>query len=142
MKAREIMIKEVIFANKNDTIRKFIKMLNDNRITGAPVLNDDQQLVGIVSVKDIINALDNLLKVRLSAEEVKDLRGKFNWVSGIMTENVMTVSPDTEVIDVFKLMVQKHIHRVPVVKKSKVIGIISTSDAHNAIIKYLWEAKR
>ncbi|MDA3793439.1 MAG: CBS domain-containing protein [Elusimicrobia bacterium] len=142
MKAKKIMTKDVVFAKKSDTIRKFIKMLNDNKITGAPVLNDNDELVGIVSVKDILNALDGLLKVRLSAEEVNNLRGKFNWVDGIMTENVITVDPDTEVMDIFKLMVEKHIHRVPVTKNGKVIGIISASDAHNAIVEYVKEVKK
>jgi CBS domain-containing protein len=141
MKAKEIMIRDVVFANENDTIRKFIRELNDNHITGAPVLNDAGDLAGIVSVKDIINALDNLLRVKLSAEEIKETRGRFNWVKGIMTKDVITVGPDTEVKDVFKLMVDKHIHRVPVVdKEGKVIGIISTSDAHKAIVKYVKEA--
>jgi CBS domain-containing protein len=142
MKAKKIMTKDVVFAKKSDTIRKFIKMLNDNKITGAPVLNDNDELVGIVSVKDILNALDGLLKVRLSAEEVNNLRGKFNWVDGIMTENVITVDPDTEVMDIFKLMVEKHIHRVPVTKNGKVIGIISTSDANNDIFDYVKEVKK
>ena len=137
MKAKEIITKKVITVKKYYTIRKMINIFQENMITGAPVVDEDDSLIGIVSIKDVISAVSDLIKVHVSIEEIDRKRGKFNWVEGIMTGDVITVDEDTEVLAVFNLMVEKHIHRVPVMKDGKMTGIISTSDSNKAIIKYL-----
>lgn len=141
MKAAEIMTPDVITVKKYYTIRKMMNILRENKITGAPVVDDDGNLIGIVSRKDIINAVSDLIKVHVSIEEIDRKRGQFNWVEGIMTEDVVTVDEDTDVLTVFNLMVEKHIHRVPVMKDGKMTGIISISDSHRAILKYFKKNK-
>lgn len=141
MKAREIMTRDIITVKKDYTIRKLIDTLQNNNITGAPVVDDKGELIGIVSVKDVIKAVSSLIKVQLSIEEIKEMRGKFNWVEGIMTSEVISVSADSEILDVFKVMVEKHIHRVPVMEKGKMVGIISASDAYRVMVKHIQESQ-
>ncbi|MGM0568053.1 MAG: CBS domain-containing protein [Elusimicrobiota bacterium] len=135
MKAREIMSSNVVTVKKEYTIKKLIKVLKENKITGAPVVEDDGSVVGIVSRANIIEAVDDMLKINLSASEIKKLRGKFNWVEGIMTSEVIHINADADIYDVFKIMSDKHIHRLPVMENKKLVGIISVTDAIKAFLK-------
>lgn len=137
MKNKEIMTKDVITVRKNYTVRRLINILRKNHITGAPVVDDSGKLIGMVSVKDLISAVADLMRVNISPEEINRMKGRFNWVEGFMTSDVITANADDEVLDVFKLMVTKHIHRVPIMKGGELVGIISTSDAHKAILEYI-----
>ncbi len=134
MKAREIMSRGVITVKKEYTVKRLIKVLKEKKITGAPVVEGDE-IVGIVSRANIIEAVDDMLKVNLSASEIKEMRGKFNWVEGIMSRDVITVDAEDDVFDVFKIMADRHIHRIPVMEKGKLAGIISVTDAIRAFIK-------
>jgi len=129
MKAKDIMTRDVVTVKKDLSIRKLIKLLENKKITGVPVVDDDGKLEGIVSEKDIIIAIDHLIKVHVSLDEQRDIHGKYNWVEGIMTRKVETVCEDSEASEAFRLMSEKRFHRVPVVKEGKMVGIISSMDA-------------
>ncbi len=135
MKAKEIMSRNVIFVKKDYTVRKLIRILKENRITGAPVVDDRGNLEGIVSRASIIDAVDEMLKVKLSPGEINKLKGRFNWVEGIMTREVITVEAEDDALEVFKLMDSRNIHRIPVMEDGKIAGIISVSDAIRAFTK-------
>ena len=137
MKAKDIMTKKIVTVSPDYTLRKLIKVLEDNQITGVPVVDKKGKLAGIVSGRDIIRAARTLIKVHLSVEEINEHKGKLNWVEGIMTKRVVTVTEDTDILEVFKLMTKKQIHRVPVMRKNKLVGIISTSDAYKALSKII-----
>ena len=129
MKVKEIMTREVLTVTKELSIRRLIKLLEQNKITGAPVVDEQGKLVGIVSSKDVIRAIDHLIRVHVSIDEQKDHKGKYNWVEGVMTTDVISVSEEDDASEVFGTMVRRKIHRVPVVKNGKLVGIISSQDA-------------
>lgn len=130
MKARDIMTTNVVTVNKELTIYQLIKVLLKNQISGVPVIDNNGKLEGIVSEKDVIRAVAELIKVNLSIDEINMKVGKLNWVEGIMTKNAITVTEEADAKEVFKIMAAKQIHRIPVVKNGKLVGIISSSDAH------------
>lgn len=130
MKARDIMTTNVVTVNKELTIYQLIKVLLKNQISGVPVIDNNGKLEGIVSEKDVIRAVAELIKVNLSIDEINMKVGKLNWVEGIMTKNTITVTEEADAKEVFKIMAVKQIHRIPVVKNGKLVGIISSSDAH------------
>jgi CBS domain-containing protein len=129
MKVKELMTRTVLTVKKDLSVRKLVKLLEKNKITGAPVVDDDGKLIGIVSSTDVIRAIDHLIRVHVSIDEQKEDKGMFNWVEGVMTSKVITASEDDDVQDVFRLMVERKIHRLPVVKDGRPIGIISSLDA-------------
>lgn len=129
MKVKELMTKNVLSVKKNISIRKLVKLLGDHSITGAPVVDDDGKLIGIVSSTDVIRAIDHLIRVHISIDEQQENKGKYNWVDGIMTSKVITVSEEDDVREVFHTLVERKIHRVPVVRDGKPVGIISSLDA-------------
>ncbi len=129
MKVKELMTKNVLSVKKNISIRKLVKLLGEHSITGAPVVDDDGKLIGIVSSTDVIQAIDHLIRVHISIDEQQENKGKYNWVDGIMTSKVITVSEEDDVREVFHTLVERKIHRVPVVRDGKPVGIISSLDA-------------
>ena len=66
MKVKELMTKNVLSVKKNISIRKLVKLLGEHSITGAPVVDDDGKLIGIVSSTDVIQAIDHLIRVHIS----------------------------------------------------------------------------
>jgi CBS domain-containing protein len=129
MKVNELMTRNVLTVTADMSIRKLVKLLEQNRITGAPVVDGDGKLIGIVSGRDIVKAIDHLIRVHISIDEQQEERGKYNWVEGIMSSKVATCSADDDVREVFSIMVEKKFHRMPVVENGKPVGIISSQDA-------------
>lgn len=129
MKVNELMTRNVMTVPADMSIRKLVRLLEQNRITGAPVVDADGKLIGIVSGRDIVKAIDHLIRVHISIDEQQEDKGKYNWVEGIMSAKVFTCSADDDVREVFSTMVEKKIHRMPVVENDKPVGIISSQDA-------------
>jgi CBS domain-containing protein len=129
MKVKEIMTRDVLTVTKDLSIRRLIKLLDKNKITGAPVVDEQGKLIGVVSSKDVIRAIDHLIRVHVSLDEQKEHKGQYNWVDGLMTTNVVTADEEDDVREVFGTMLRLQIHRVPVVKEGKPVGIISSQDA-------------
>ena len=98
MKVKEIMTHDVLTVTKELSIRRLIKLLDKNKITGAPVVDEQGNLIGIVSSKDVIRAIDHLIRVHVSIDEQQDHRGRYNWVEGVMTTNVITVNEEDDVL--------------------------------------------
>lgn len=128
MNARDIMTRNVITVAPNVSIRRLIQLLQKEEITGAPVVDENDNLVGIVSEGDILQAVDRLVSVYVSLENARAWKGEHNWVDGIMTRKVITVGEDDPLAHVCAVMSEHHIHRVPVVRGRRVVGIISSMD--------------
>jgi CBS domain-containing protein len=114
MVAKDIMTRDVITASLTMTVKDIAAMLIKNQISGAPVAAKDGKLIGIVSEADIL------------AKKGKDVRA-------IMSKKVISVSEETAVEEVAKLMTTHRINRVPVIRGDKAIGIISRADVVSAI---------
>jgi len=92
------------------------RLLTQHRISGLPVVNDDDVLVGVVSELDIIGK--------------EGLR-----VGDIMTRNVISVAADTNLDEVRHIFVHEHIRRLPVLEQGKVVGIVSRADLVREVAK-------
>lgn len=148
MKAKDIMVKEVITVHKNDTIAEIAKVLVDHSISGVPVVDDDGALVGIVSEGDLlhketvpripnyVSVLDAIIYYNGVEQYNTDFRKLMaEQADSIMTEKVVSISEEMEVDEIAKLMLQHGIKRIPVVKNNKIIGIISRRDLIKLLIK-------
>ncbi|MFP4521882.1 MAG: CBS domain-containing protein [Fibrobacterota bacterium] len=129
MLVKEIMRTDIITVPPEMPVKKLIRLLMEKRISGAPVVNENKELVGIVSGIDVMKAAEYLIKVFVSLSEDAEHHGDSNWVEGIMTKNVITVSEETDIREAFRIMVEKHIHRLPVTESGKLKGIITSTDA-------------
>ena len=121
MKVKEFMTKDIIWAKPNDSVSTIAKLMNDNHIGSVPICDDDENIVGIITDRDII--------LRSIAWD-KDI--KTTIVTDIMTTDVTTVSPDTDLWDANKLMADYQIRRLPVVDDNKIVGMLSIGDIYRS----------
>jgi CBS domain-containing protein len=100
-----------------------IGLLLKNRISGAPVIDDDYNVVGILSEKDCLRIFAN--------GSFYDMPG--GPVSKFMTDEVSTVKPNSDLFSVADVFLQHNFRRMPVVEGKKLVGQISRRDVLRAI---------
>ena len=107
------------------------------KIFGLMVLDDDQKLVGMLSMFDILlfirpkhihiwgmmDDIDSSGIIDAACDKAKSM-----MVGDIMTEEVITIAPDTHVFMILDIMIKKHVRRLPVVENSSLVGIVYISD--------------
>ena len=141
MLAKDIMTKDVISVKPDASIRELAELLLAKRISGVPVVDDTGALRGIVSEGDLMRkeiapeVPDELCILGAviyynGLQEYKDAFRKFSAMTAkeIMTEKVLTVKENDDVSKVAKIMLDKHIKRLPVMDGDKLAGIVSRSD--------------
>ncbi len=126
------MTRPVITVRSDMVIYDAIRVLLDHRISGAPVVdNDDQHLVGILSEKDCLSILINGVFHGLTSDRVQDY----------MTTSVVTINKEMEIFEVADIFLHKHYRRLPVVDQDgNVIGIVSRRDILTAS-RAMWDEK-
>ncbi len=138
---RDVMTKDIITLKPGQPVTDAAKILSDNRIGGAPVVDDDGRLVGIISESDLIiqdiklhfptyvQLLDGYIYLGSLAKFEAELRKAVGAkVKNLMTADVVTTTGEATVEDVATLMVERDISRVPVVKDSLVVGVVAKSN--------------
>ena len=114
MLAKDIMTRDVITVSPTATVRNLAMTLIKNQISGAPVAGRNGKIIGVVSEADIV------------AKKGKD-------VKTIMTKNIISITEDTAVEEIARLMTTHQIKRLPVMRGQDVVGIVSRADIVSAI---------
>lgn len=142
MRVKEIMTKDVITVRPEASIRELAELLVERRISGVPVVDEAGSVCGIVSEGDLMRkeiapqmpdelCILGAVVYYNGLQEYREAFRKFAAMTAgqMMTEKVITVKEDDEVSKVGKIMLDKHIKRVPVLDDSgKLVGIVSRSD--------------
>jgi CBS domain-containing protein len=140
MKVKDLMTTDVVTVSPDTSLNELYAVLQKERVTGVPVLDDSGKLVGVVSQRDLIVAEAQSLASDSSYSDIEELfssrfieddrvmRRRFNWVEEIMTRRVITTTPDASIRDVCRLMCEKNVKRLPVISGDKFVGIISFTD--------------
>ncbi|MDY6985036.1 MAG: CBS domain-containing protein [Candidatus Thermoplasmatota archaeon] len=119
MLSKDLMNKEIIGVDKDESIERVINLMKKHRITKFPVL-EDGELIGIVSDEEIV---DKLGSVRTRTITPSSLH-----VSSIMARDFFTVSADEEISKVIDRAKLGGIGIFPVLEDSKLLGVITKSD--------------
>jgi CBS domain-containing protein len=118
---KKIMTRDVVSVKRTTDIFDAIRMMSDGNITGLPVVDEDEKLVGIVTAKDVMKLLLN----------TQSVEGK---VEDCMTTNVVSFNENDKLLDVINTLVENKFRKVPIESKGKLVGIISRRD----IISYIF----
>ena len=137
---KDIMVTNVFTANEEDTLSEVaVKMLEKN-IGCLPVLNDDGKLVGFLSESDFAgkeklipfsrNHAPQLFGKWLNEGGLEEMykNAKTMKVKDIMSTPPIFISEDETIVDFFEKIIKYNIHRVPVVKDDKLVGIVARRD--------------
>lgn len=148
MQAKDIMTREVLTAKADDNLDFVARVLLENKISGMPVVNDDNEVIGVISEKDLIvkagelrvpfylTLLDSIIFLENPMRFNNDLK-KYtaSKVKDAMTKKVVVVDENEEISRIVDLMQSKKVNRMPVVRDGKLSGIITRNDILKAMVK-------
>jgi len=117
------MQRGVVSVSPELPVAELESFLTSEEISGAPVIDTNGKLLGIVSQTDVIRALSEEPSVDLKELLTPDLT-----VENIMTPGVLTVTEDAEVPELARAMVDAGVHRAVVMDGDDVIGIVTSFD--------------
>ena len=131
MHAVELMQKNVVTIHESDPIDEVLDVLVGEHIHGAPVVNNDGELVGVISQLDIY--FGKMTRNRKPEARTREEAQEPLTVRDVMTAPAVSAVEDTDIVDLCRMMYKLRIHRVPIVRAEKVLGIISSLDICNAL---------
>lgn len=122
----DVMQKNPIAINQNENLDTATGLLSDNNFRHLPVINNNGEIQGIVSDRDLLNAI-----LRIPPGQLLD-RIENPWnsvkVSSVMSKTPETVSPDTNLMEAGAILLENKISCLPVVEGDHLVGIITSSD--------------
>ena len=113
--ASDIMCRDVVTLNPTSTLAEAIDLLVNRKISGAPVVDQDGQLVGVITEFALLDVLFE--------PELKEA-----FVADYMTEDLHTVAEEDSLTRVIHLFALYRVRRLPVVREGRITGIISRRD--------------
>jgi CBS domain-containing protein len=129
--ARDIMVTKLITLRPDMKLLDAAKLLIKNSISGAPVVDQQGQLIGVFSEKDVMSALiDAVYSEAPSAE-----------VSSYMSRDLHTITEDVDLLSIAQVFMREGFRRLPVVRDQQLVGQISRRDVMKAVVKLMEPAK-
>jgi len=143
MKVKDVMIRDVKSILPDTSVNQAWELLKENEISGLPVLDQDSKLVGMFTEKDILvhilpSYIEKVGKF-VYEQNPKATKRKFKELSQVtvkqfMRKEVVTISEDTTLCEVARVMLTQKVRRIPVLDNSgKVVGIVARCDVLKAI---------
>ena len=155
LRVRDLMTTEVITVKPTDTIRQAVIRMAIDNVTGAPVVDNRNHVLGIITQTDILKLIlryqdkldkeggGHLLGVPMDVSGSPDAISSANKeisemkVEDLMIHSTLFTTPDAEIIEVLRVMMKLDVGRLPVLEQGVLVGTISRSD----IIFYIYKKK-
>ncbi len=144
--AKEIMKKKVITLSPEMTVEEAGRLFMEKGISGAPVVDSEGRLTGIVTENDLITKnrrlhiptilriFDLYIAVSGRGEMEDEIRKMAAYlVRDIATKDVITISEETGLEDIATIMTDKRIHLLPVMRGGKMVGIVGRHEVLKAM---------
>lgn len=130
---RDVMTTRVVSVHKDAPFKAMVSMLHSMRISAFPVIDDDGQVIGVVSAGDL------LVKEAVRAEGTsvlaalrhihEDDKARGITAGELMTAPAVTIAPDAAVEEAARIMYDRRLKRLPVVNSSgRLMGVVSRAD--------------
>jgi CBS domain-containing protein len=144
MQARDVMTRGVISIDPNATVLQAARIMLQHHISGLPVVDAKGQLVGVLSEGDFLRRQETRTERRRSrwleflmgpgriAADYCHSHG--SKVAEVMTTKVQSVSEDTALEDIVRLMEKHRIKRLPVLRGDELVGIVTRSNLMHAMV--------
>ncbi|WP_025602633.1 CBS domain-containing protein [Burkholderia sp. WSM2230] len=143
MRASDVMTSNVISVTPDMTIREVARLFIENRISGAPVLDPEGGVLGMISEGDLLRRSEigtderkrvSWLDFWSASHDARDyVKTHAAKVSDVMTTDVVTVEPDTPLGEVAGILETRRIKRVPVTEAGRLVGIVSRANLVQAL---------
>ena len=147
MRAMDVMTTEVITVDPDVSVQAVAKLLSERGISGVPVIDAADRLVGIVSEGDLLHRVETgterlpgrprswwLDTIALDRELARDyVKSHGRTARDVMTRDVISVIDTTDLAEIAMLLETKRIKRVPVLRDGKLVGIVSRANLVRAL---------
>ncbi|HNY64034.1 MAG TPA: CBS domain-containing protein [Deltaproteobacteria bacterium] len=148
LRAKDIMTTRVITLSPGQEVMEAARILLENHINGAPVLDEDGAIIGVLTRDDLISqqkelplpsyfvVLDALIPIRSIGQVEREVEKiAATTVEHAMTPDPVIVTPDTPIDQIAELMVDKKIHTIPVQEPGGTLaGVIGKEDLLRTIV--------
>ena len=147
MNAADIMTQPVISVAPEAAIAEAARLMLHHRISGLPVIDASGAVVGIVTEGDLLRRaelgtqrsrphwIELLLGPGRAASDYVNAHAR--KVGEAMSETVVSVTPQTDLPEIVRLMEKRHVNRVPVVDDGRLVGIVSRANLVRALVHSL-----
>ncbi|MGB8481114.1 MAG: CBS domain-containing protein [Acidobacteriaceae bacterium] len=143
MKAMDVMVRDVITVSPGDDVADAVQLLADYDVSALPVVDDDQNVVGIISEADLLHREEIGTEKRRpwwleAVTPASSLAGEFakshgRRVEEVMSTNIIAASEDTPLGEIATLLERHRIKRVPILRSGKLVGIVSRGNLIQAL---------
>ena len=123
--AREIMTTQLITLQPKMTVAEAIKTLLSHKISGAPVVDPDGALLGVLSEFDCLRAIAN--------QQFHESMDETGLVEDLMTRGGQTIGPEMDLFQVAQAFVSRRVRRLPVLEGDRLLGQVSRRDVLRAL---------
>jgi CBS domain-containing protein len=136
----DVMTRKLITASPETTFQEAVRLLEDNRISGLPVIDDDGKLVGIVSEADLLNKAEkrepDAYVLESRRHRLDRSRASALDVASAMSRDIVSVRPDSPIALAAREMHARGFKRLPVVdSEGRLVGIVSRGDVLKVFLR-------
>ena len=131
----EIMTKNIIALNRDDDLETAEMLFKRNKMRHIPVVAEDV-IIGMLSYTDLLR-ISFADAVYETEEELDTLVYNMFTIDQVMAKNVVTVSSTATIKEVAKILAENEFHALPVVDDGRLVGIVTTTDLINYLLKQL-----
>ncbi|MEM8606132.1 MAG: CBS domain-containing protein [Myxococcota bacterium] len=142
MKIRDVMTTGVLVAEPHETVRSVVIKMLSRHCGSIPIVGDEQELLGIVTVRDVLLPLypnyGDYVHDNVRARSFLDMEDGYpkvldQQVGEIMSRKPYTVAPDAPVLEAASYMGLRSFRRIPVVEDGKLVGVVSIGDINRGL---------
>ncbi|MCK0123632.1 CBS domain-containing protein [Gelidibacter sp. F2691] len=130
-----IMSVKIITLKKDDDLEKAEHLFKKHKIRHIPVV-DGNAIIGILSYTDLLR-ISFADAVDENEDEIESLVYNMFTIEQVMAKNVVTVSSDTSIKEVAKILAKREFHALPIVDDGSLVGIVTTTDLINYLLMQL-----
>ena len=147
MNVADVMTRKVISVTPETTIAEAARLMLRHRISGLPVVDQEERVVGVVTEGDLLRRTETgtergharwleflIAPGRLAADYA---RANARKAGEVMSTDVVAVAPQDSLAEVVRLMEHHHIKRLPVIEKGRAVGIVSRANLVRALVRNL-----
>ncbi len=143
---RDVMTTDVVSFRATDDVREAMETLIERDVDGAPVIDDDGTVIGVITTGDLIVKESRLhfptviavlgASIQLQSKDFEDDLSKAlgSKVADVMSEPAITIGVEATVEDAATVMHDKRVARLPVVDGDRLVGIVSRVDVLRGIL--------
>ena len=132
MLAKDIMTKDMVTISQDASLHDAGQLIKEKRINGVPIVDEEKNLLGIITLTDLLNIINVLSKkMDMNQEDhINHLRNLFKEkkVKEFMVKKVESLKEDSNLTDIMNLMFNKKIHTIPILNDNKLVGVLGKHD--------------